>query len=191
MAARLGSAVAGAGTLRLARSGSVAAKLRKSCSPSKSFAAFAARPGPWARGRQEHSAPRTADRSPRGRRGIHKSSPSPSAGHGMSREPFSLRECGWMQGNVRLKARSKIIRRDGRLQAKARHLTQRMNPGIGAAGALGQRSFAGHAPQRRLQFALDCGFARLHLPAAEICAVIGQSQLPGLRIRRGFQSDRS
>ena len=66
-----------------------------------------------------------------------------------------------------------------------------MNARVGASRALGQWLFAGNAPQRCLQFALDSGFSGLHLPAAEIRAVIGQSELPGLQSSGGFQANRS
>ena len=49
---------------------------------------------------------------------------------------------------------------------------------VGAARALRQRSFAGDAAERRLQLALDCRFARLHLPAVKIRAIVSDSQLP-------------
>ncbi len=63
---------------------------------------------------------------------------------------------------------------------KTCHLAERMNAGIGAPRALGQGRFPANPPQRRLQFSLDGSFSRLHLPAAEIRAVVGQGQLPGL-----------
>ena len=105
-------------------------------------------------------------------------------------QPFSLRECGSTRAECG-SGRGEVLGRDGRLQGKARHLPQRMNAGVGAARALGERGFAGDPAQGRLQFALDCWLPGLHLPAAEIGAVIGQGQLPGLWSGRGFGRDRS
>ena len=81
-------------------------------------------------------------------------------------------------GKVRLRARQ-VLRRDGRPERKTGDLGQCVNAGIGAAGALGQGSFAGDAAECRLQFALNGRLAGLDLPAAEVGAVVGQSQLPG------------
>ena len=59
-----------------------------------------------------------------------------------------------------------------------------MNAGVGAAGALRQRRFAGDALQGSLQLALDCR-SGLHLPAVEVGAIVGKGELPGLRSRPG------
>lgn len=61
-----------------------------------------------------------------------------------------------------------------------------MNSGVGTSGTLGKWSLTGNAAEGRLQFALDGGFPRLYLPAAEICAVIGQGQFPVLEDGLGF-----
>jgi hypothetical protein len=61
-----------------------------------------------------------------------------------------------------------------------------MDTGVGAPGALGQRSFARDSAQGRLQFALNGGFSRLNLPAPEIRAIVGHDELPGLQIRLGL-----
>ena len=70
------------------------------------------------------------------------------------------------------------------MELKAGHLAQGVNAGVGAARALGQRGFAGDPAQGGLQFALDGRLSRLNLPAAEVGAVVGQGQLPGLREAR-------
>ena len=73
-----------------------------------------------------------------------------------------------------------IFRRNGRGEREAGHLAEGMNASVGASGALRQRRFAGDPPERGLQLTLDGGLAGLHLPAAEIRAVVGQGQLPVL-----------
>ena len=61
-----------------------------------------------------------------------------------------------------------------------------MDAGVGATGTLGQRSLAGDTAQSGLQLALDGGLSGLNLPAAELRAVVGQGQLPGLQAGSGL-----
>jgi hypothetical protein len=61
-----------------------------------------------------------------------------------------------------------------------------MDTGIGAPGALGQGRFTRNPAQGCLQFTLDGGFRGLNLPAAEIRAIVGQGELPGLQIWGGL-----
>ena len=164
---------------RSVRSGSLAAKLWKSCSPSKSRAQAGARRDPAPRGRHRHSGPGRAGRAPRERCGTRRSWQWPNAAH----ESCFVRL--WLRRHVSTgegsgSARAAGFRRNGSAQGKARHLGQCVDSGVGAAGALRQRRLAGDAAQRGLQFALDGRQAGLHLPALEVGAVVGQGQLPGL-----------
>ena len=74
-------------------------------------------------------------------------------------------------------------------------LSQRVNPGIGAPGALRQGSFTEDATEGGLQLALHRALAGLHLPATEMRAVIRQRELPVPRMRGGlcvvYQEDTS
>ncbi len=79
-----------------------------------------------------------------------------------------------------------VFFRNGRLQSKAGDLGQRMHSSIGASRALRERRFARNLSQRRLQLALDGELPGLHLPAAEIGAVVGQGDSPRLRLRHGL-----
>ena len=72
------------------------------------------------------------------------------------------------------------------MQFEACYLSQGMNSGIGATGALGQGLFASNALDGLLEFALDGDFTGLDLPAVEISAVIGQDEFPVLELRDGF-----
>src|SRR5580698_750222 len=64
---------------------------------------------------------------------------------------------------------------------EAGYLAEGVDAGIGAAGALGQWGFAGDAAEGGLQFSLDGGLTGLDLPAAEVGAVVGEGQLPGMK----------
>ena len=68
----------------------------------------------------------------------------------------------------------------------ANRSAERVHAGVGASRALGQRRFSGDPAQSRLQLALNGELARLHLPAAELRAVVGQGQLPVLELGRGL-----
>ena len=91
---------------------------------------------------------------------------------------------GWGEGPV--ESAQEVFRRNGGLQAETCHLGEGMDTGVGAPGALGQGRFAGDPAQGVLQLALNGGFIGLNLPAPEICAIVGQGELPGLRVRFGF-----
>lgn len=73
-----------------------------------------------------------------------------------------------------------VPRRNRSPQGKAGDLRQSVDTRVGPARPLWQWSFPRDAAERRLQLSLDGWFAGLNLPAAEIRAVIGQGQLPGL-----------
>ncbi len=79
-----------------------------------------------------------------------------------------------------------VFRGDVGLQLEAGNLPEGVDAGIGAAGALGQRGFAGDAAEGGLQLALDGWFSGLNLPAAVIGAVVGKGELPGLRAADGL-----
>ena len=79
----------------LARSGSVAAKLRKSCSPSKTLAADCIASRSIGQGRRAHSEPETEDKWTHGKPGTHRSLRLPSGGHEMTPVPFLPPESGW------------------------------------------------------------------------------------------------
>ena len=83
-------------------------------------------------------------------------------------------------GQGAIEGANEIGGRDARLKGEAGDLGKRVHAGVGAAGALGQRRLADDAPESRLQFALDGGFAGLDLPAVEVGAVVGESQFPRL-----------
>ena len=89
-------------------------------------------------------------------------------------------------GSVRLRARCRFSGGIGARRVEAGHLGQGVDSGIGAAGALGQRRFAGDAAESGLQFALDGGLAGLHLPALEASAIVGEGYFPSLERRCGL-----
>src|SRR5467141_601713 len=59
-----------------------------------------------------------------------------------------------------------------RLRSKAADLAKCVNPGVRAPCTMQNDVFLGQAPQYSNDFALDCGLARLYLPAVEIRAVV-------------------
>ena len=73
-----------------------------------------------------------------------------------------------------------VFRRNGRRQREAGHLAEGMDSGVGASRALGQGDSPVIRPSAACNSPWMVRFARLHLPAAEIRAVVGQGQLPGL-----------
>ena len=79
-----------------------------------------------------------------------------------------------------------ILRWNGGLQFKTGHLGQCVHSCIGASRTLGQGSLAGDTAEGCLQLTLNGGLPGLHLPAAEIRPIVGQSQLPVSRIGRGL-----
>lgn len=79
-----------------------------------------------------------------------------------------------------------VFRRNGGRKRETGHLAERVYTRIGASRALRQGRFSGNPPQRGLKFALNCSLARLHLPAAELAAVVSEGQLPGLERGRGL-----
>ena len=80
----------------------------------------------------------------------------------------------------------KICGRDRGLKGKAGDLGESMYAGIGAAGALRQGRLTDDAGESTLKFALDGGFARLHLPAVEIRAVVGNGKSPSVLWKHGL-----
>src|ERR1700722_4690627 len=74
-----------------------------------------------------------------------------------------------------------IAGRDGGAKSEACNLRERVDPGVGAAGALRERRFSRDAAERRLKLTLDGWKAGLHLPALEVGSVVGQCELPGLK----------
>ena len=63
-------------------------------------------------------------------------------------------------------------------EAERGYLALGVNSGIGAAGTLGEDSFAGDAVDGVGEFALDGRLVGLNLPAMEVCAIVGEDQLP-------------
>ena len=63
-------------------------------------------------------------------------------------------------------------------ESKTGHLAERMNAGIGAAGALWEDGFAGDLADGFGECALDGRKAGLNLPTVEVGAVVTESELP-------------
>ena len=163
---------------RAERSGSVAAKLRKSCSPSKSRLTFAGPRCPWARNKHRHSGPGRAGRL------LAENAVLVGLGDGgvAGMEGAGTVMASMMRmdaGRVRLSARS-------RFSGESWPRVQSWRPGRGhghrhrCGRSPAEGRFAGDAAEGGLEFSLDGGFAGLNLPAAEVGAVIGQGQLPVL-----------
>ena len=68
--------------------------------------------------------------------------------------------------------------RDIGSKGKAGHLAERMDAGIGAAGALGQDGFTGDVQEGAGERALNGRETGLHLPPVKGSAVIGEGELP-------------
>jgi hypothetical protein len=72
----------------------------------------------------------------------------------------------------------KIRRGDGDGEGEGGHLTEGVDAGVGAAGALREDSFAGHALDCLRQSALDGGEAGLDLPTVVGGSVVGEDEFP-------------
>ena len=68
--------------------------------------------------------------------------------------------------------------RDGRVQRKARHLTERVDTRVGASGALRKHRFASDVVDSSGDRPLNRGERRLNLPAVEVSAVVRKSEFP-------------
>ena len=163
------------------RSGSEAAKLRKSCSPRKAAAAaLQSCEIQVATSRDRRSARETAGRSdaPQARweaRGTRRSSRRPSVAREMLRNDLRFEDAD-RSGQSAVERANQIRRRNARLQREAGDLGQRVHAGVGAARSLRQRRFAHDAAQRGLQFALDR------------CVLRAASAIRGSRFRRRQRS---
>ena len=80
------------------------------------------------------------------------------------------------------------ICRDVRLECQGNALRRRVNAGVRPARPLRQDRFAGHFVDCRGKRALDRRQARLHLPAEEVRAVVGNGKAEGAASRRGRRS---
>lgn len=88
-------------------------------------------------------------------------------------------EYRWGQSSI--EGSYQILRRDWRVELEAGDLGESVDAGIGAARPLRKRRLAGNAAKRGLQLALDRRKAGLNLPALKVRAVVGKSELPGLK----------
>lgn len=67
---------------------------------------------------------------------------------------------------------------DGRGEGEGGYLGERVDPGVGAAGALGENGFAGDAMDGFGECALDGGEVGLNLPAVIGGSIVGEDELP-------------
>jgi hypothetical protein len=101
-------------------------------------------------------------------------------GDSFDREDANARGQGVVEGTI------KIRRGDGDGEGEGGHLTEGVDAGVGAAGALRENSFAAHALDCLRQSALDSGEAGLDLPTVVGGAVVGQDEFP---VRHGVDLD--
>ena len=87
----------------------------------------------------------------------------------------------WGKGAV--EGAMKVGRGDGDGEREGRDLGEGVDPGVGAAGALGEDGFAGNAVDGVGEGALDGGEVGLNLPSVVGGSVVGEDDLP---VRHGM-----
>jgi len=90
-------------------------------------------------------------------------------------------------GKYAIEGPEKIAGRNGGAKSEACDLRESVDAGVGAAGALRQWRFSRDAAENRLKLTLDGWKPGLDLPALEVGSVVGEGELPGLKVGVGLR----